>query len=138
MTWKTFKKLMSNVPSTWLEDRSTFQLSNSYIALFWKSRLKTYVWLIKRLFWNLSRHRETTIFEFMQCRRQHLYIAFLLSKPKVINLELLAGRHLFGLGKPYQGSSNSHFELTIEIKGIQQDQAKFKFKVCSKTISYEI
>ena len=53
-------------------------------------------------------------------------------KPLILEIEILAGRHLLGLGSRYQGSHNSHFEFCMEIIGIPSDtkkNEKFRFKV---------
>ena len=62
-------------------------------------------------------------------------------KPLVLEIEILAGRHLLGLGSRYQGSHNSHFEFCMEIIGIPSDtkkNEKFRFKVSCWCLSHSI
>lgn len=50
-------------------------------------------------------------------------------KPKLLKIQVVAGRHIFGLGKPYQGLNTSNVEYSIETIGVDADKEKKRFKV---------
>ena len=47
----------------------------------------------------------------------------------MLTIHVLAGRHIFGLGKTYQGLNTSNVDYAIEIIGVDVDKAKHRFKV---------
>jgi len=52
-------------------------------------------------------------------------------KPKKLTVQIIAGRHIFGLGKTYQGLNTSNVDYAIEIMGVEVDKLKYRFKVSS-------
>ena len=58
-------------------------------------------------------------------------IKFFYSKARTLDLTILAGRHLLGLGRTYVGSkvNKSNLEFQIEIHGIPADYQKQSFGV---------
>ena len=50
-------------------------------------------------------------------------------KPKLLDVHVIAGRHIFGLGRTYQSLNTSNVDYSIEIIGVDVDKLKHRFRV---------